>query len=281
MIMQKIMSKVCPSLSQEEHGDLMKIVNRSRFYTFSFNRARGQGHGFLYALLPLLQKTYKDNPEKLNEAYKRENSYIVCTQQVVPFIMSLSYYLEKRSAKGDGTDASTINDMKASLMGPLSSIGDPFYQTIIPTIAAGVTMGLAQAGNLLGPILFELIYIVTNLVSRIAFAYLGYAAGTKFIDKLISGGLIQKITKAASLVGVMMIGTICATSLTVNLNWAPIIGGVPINIQTDVLDKIMPNLLSLVVLFVVYKLLRNKVSPNKIVAGIFVLNFAMAFLGMY
>jgi mannose/fructose/N-acetylgalactosamine-specific phosphotransferase system component IID len=93
--------------------------------------------------------------------------------------------------------------------------------------------------------------------------------------------MMDNISRAASLLGIIMIGAICAQTMSISLNWVPSLGGVSVNVQTDILDAIMPNLLPVVAIFAVYGLLKKKVSITWIIIGIFVLNIVMGLLGMY
>jgi mannose/fructose/N-acetylgalactosamine-specific phosphotransferase system component IID len=189
--------------------------------------------------------------------------------------------MERQKAAGAPVTDSSINDIKVSLMGPLSGIGDPIFQAMIPMIIAGATLGLAAQGNLVGPVLFVLLSLLINAFSYAFFAYLGYGVGTQMIDKLVKGGMMDNISRAASLLGIIMIGAICAQTMSISLNWVPSLGGVSVNVQTDILDAIMPNLLPVVAIFAVYGLLKKKVSITWIIIGIFVLNIVMGLLGMY
>ena len=47
----------------------------------------------------------------------------------------------------------TISALKTSLMGPLSGIGDSFFQGTIRVLAFGFGINLAQQGSILGPYL--------------------------------------------------------------------------------------------------------------------------------
>ncbi|MBU5584926.1 PTS system mannose/fructose/sorbose family transporter subunit IID, partial [Enterococcus sp. S181_ASV_20] len=66
---------------------------------------------------------------------------------------------------------------------------------------------LALAGNILGPIIF---FLAWNII-RWAFMWytqeFGYRAGSKITDDL-SGGLLQKVTKGASILGMFVLGAL-------------------------------------------------------------------------
>ncbi|MGC3443915.1 PTS system mannose/fructose/sorbose family transporter subunit IID, partial [Enterococcus faecalis] len=66
------------------------------------------------------------------------------------FIMGLVASMEKHNSEDENFDASSITAVKASLMGPLSGIGDSFFWGILRVIAAGIGISLASTGSPLG-----------------------------------------------------------------------------------------------------------------------------------
>lgn len=278
---RQIFGKMFPEMTEDDCRIASGIGSRNRFLPGSYNRTRGQGRGILFNLYPYLQELYKDNPEGLEESYHRHNTYFLCRFQFAAFISSILYQMEKQKAAGRDIADSSINDVKVALMGPLAGIGDPIFQAVQPMIITGTTLGLALQGSILGPLMFLVLTIIFNWFFYMLFSFMGYSLGTKAVETISDDGVIGKATKAASLLGLMMMGYICAWQVNVNLNWTISLGGLATNVQTDILDMIMPNMLSIVVVFAVYALLKKGVSVGKIIIGIFVLNILMALVGMY
>lgn len=80
--------------------------------------------------------------------------------------------------------------------------------------------------------------------------------------------------------GLSVVGALIATSvkITTALNFK--VGEVALNLQTDILDKIMPSLLALLTLLV-YKLLGNKKwTATKLILLIIVISLVCAFFGI-
>ena len=65
--------------------------------------------------------------------------------------------MEEKRAKDPNFDTSSINNVKASLMGPLSGIGDSIFLGTLRIIAAGIGASLCMNGNPFGAILFLLL----------------------------------------------------------------------------------------------------------------------------
>lgn len=62
--------------------------------------------------------------------------------------------MEKENSEKTDFDAGSINSIKLSLMGPLAGIGDSLFWGVWRVVAAGLAIGLANAGNVLAPLIF-------------------------------------------------------------------------------------------------------------------------------
>ena len=88
------------------------------------------------------------------------------------------------------------------------------------------------------------------------------------------------LTKAASVMGLMMIGAMTATMVSVPLNLVININGAETNIG-DVFNSIFPNLLGCVLLFVLVSLIKKGKRPTQLVAGILVVALLGALIGIF
>ncbi len=64
-----------------------------------FNYERQQAVGFLYGIIPALEKIYKDDKEGLNEALLRHTAFFNTTPQMSPFITGTIVAMEEQNAK--------------------------------------------------------------------------------------------------------------------------------------------------------------------------------------
>ena len=80
----------------------------------------------------------------------RHTTWFNATMHINNFIMGLVASMEKQNSEDENFDASSITAVKASLMGPLSGIGDSFFWGILRVIAAGIGISLASTGSPLG-----------------------------------------------------------------------------------------------------------------------------------
>ena len=81
------------------------------------------------------------------------------------------------------------------MMGPLAGIGDPVFWFTVRPILGALGASLAMAGNVVGPILFFVLWNLIRMALSLWYTQeLGYKAGSE-ITKDMSGGILQDITK--------------------------------------------------------------------------------------
>ena len=124
--------------------------------------------------------------------------------------------MEEQAANGADIDAEDINAVRTGLMGPMAGIGDTVSQGIAYPILAGIACSLALAGNIAGPIIFEIAYKILMLGMGYAMYMMGYKQGKSAILKILSAGTLNKITEIFSIVGLMVVGNMAATRVTVS-----------------------------------------------------------------
>jgi len=252
----------------EEQKLLMKTFWHSFGMQYSINIAKMCAHCYLVMIQPWLDYFYKDDPEERIRCMIRNNEFYNCNFTFSNFIVGMGIAMEKERARTLKTDnpmdGRIISNMKVSLQGPLSSLGDTIMFNTVRVIAAGIAMPLCADGTILGPFIFIGIQLVIQLLFRYNLLFLGYDIGLPFIEKFVASGLITAATSAAAVLGLTMVGAMVSTMVRVPIRWRIEMGDVTLVIQ-DVLNQIMPNMLPLVMFFVTISLLRKKHSPAKII----------------
>ena len=217
-----------------EKKEFMSGFWRSCCLQGCFNYERQQGLGFGYAMIPHLRRIYKDDPEGFKEAMKRHLVFYNITPQCTTFVQGIAVAMEEEAASNPDFDASSINAIKTALMGPLSGIGDTFFWGTFRIIGSGIGISLAMQRNLLGPVLFLIIYNIPNFLVRYYGVQFGYKLGAGSIDTLVSGGLMNRATKAASVMGLTVIGGMIASMVSIKIALVANFGAdVTLNIQGD------------------------------------------------
>lgn len=135
-----------------------------------------------------------------------------------------------------------------------------------------------MSSMILGAIIWFIANIIFWFVKRKMFE-VGYTSGTKLITNL--GKSLTTFTEAASIMGLSVVGALIASSvkMTTALNFK--VGEVSLALQTDILDRIMPSLLPVLLTALVYKLLGNKKwTATKLILLIIVIALVCSFFGI-
>ena len=256
--------------------DLRKTADRYNFMACNiFNYESQMGPAVAWAMAPVLRKIYK-NDDEYKAALNNHFSYFNSTTVMSSLILGATLAAEEK----DGIAAKeTVSSLKTSLMGPFAGVGDTLVWVLWPTIMGSIAGYMAQQGNPLGAIIWLICNIIFWFVKRKMFA-VGYTSGTKLITNL--GQRLSVFTEAASIMGLSVVGALIATSVKVSTALQFQIGEVALNLQTDVLDKIMPSLLPVLLTALVYKLLGNKKwTPTKLILLIIAISLVGSFFGIF
>jgi mannose/fructose/sorbose-specific phosphotransferase system IID component len=259
--------------------DLRKVFWRSFTLQASESYAHMQALGYAYCMVPILKKVYKDDPAKYSEALLRHTAFFNTTPHVAPFVMGITASMEEQNAKNDNFDVSGISAIKAALMGPIAGIGDSFYWGTFRVIAAGIGIQFAMKGNVLGPILYFLIYTILHFLGRYYTTTLGYKVGVSFLEEASSNNTFEKFTMAASIIGLMSIGAMTAGLINFNIPLKFKTEGGEIVIQ-EILDGIFPGLLPLALTFFIFYLLKKQVKVLYIILGVFLFSIIGVYAGL-
>ena len=297
---------------QLSKSDRQKVWWRSTFLQGSWNYERMQNLGWAYALIPAIKKLYTSKEDRA-AALERHLEFFNTHPYVAAPIIGVTLALEEEKANGAEIDNTAIQGVKIGMMGPLAGIGDPVFWFTVRPILGALGASLAMAGNVVGPILF---FVLWNLI-RMAFLWytqeLGYKAGSE-ITKDMSGGILQDITKGASILGMFIIAVLVERwvniAFTVSLpsktlsegayiefpkgnvtgqQLHDILGQVNSGLGLDKmqaqtlqgqLDALIPGLMGLLLTFLCMWLLKKKVSPITIIIGLFIVGIVARFFGI-
>ena len=292
--------------------DRLSVWWRSTFMQGSWNYERMQNGGLAFAMIPAIKRLYKGKEERA-VALKRHLEFFNTHPYVASPVLGVTLALEEERANGAPIDDVTIQGVKVGMMGPLAGIGDPVFWFTVRPILGALAASLAMNGNILGPIIF---FIVWNAI-RMAFTWytqeFGFKAGSRISEDL-SGGILQDITKGASILGMFILGSL--VNRWVSVNFTPIISSVrlsegayidwnalpagaegiqqalmqqasglslsPIKVTTlqNNLDSLIPGLAGLLITLACMWLLKRKVSPIVIILGLFVLGIVFHLIGL-
>ena len=255
---------------QLDKKTLNKMVWLSCFLQASFNYERMQACGWLWGMLPGLQKIHT-NKEDLKASMAHNLDFLNTHPFLVTFVMGIVLSLEQNKA-----DTATIRSVRISAAGPLGGIGDAlFWLTLVP-ITAGLTANMAMEGQIIGAVLFLIIFNAVQFAVRFGLMYWSYGLGTKAVTLLTSSA--KEFTRAASILGIFVVGGLIAnyggTSLRI------VVGDPAINIQ-GLLDGVLPKLIPLLITLGIYVLINKGWTPVKCIILILVVGILGCAFGIW
>ncbi len=302
-------------MAEEVHitkGDRIKVWWRSTFLQGSWNYERMQNGGWAYTLVPALKRLYHTKEDR-SAALKRHLEFFNTHPYLASPIIGVTMALEEERANGAPIDDKAIQGVKVGMMGPLAGVGDPVFWFTVKPIIGALAASLAMAGNIMGPILY---FVLWNAI-RMAFLWytqeFGYKAGSKITEDL-SGGLLQEVTKGATILGMFILGSLVNRWVSVKftpvvsnvqnqkgayIDWSSIPKGTKgiqkalelqaqglsltknkITTLQDNLDSLIPGLMGLLLTLFCMWLLKKKVSPIVIILGLFVVGVVFHVIGL-
>lgn len=292
--------------------DRRSVAIRSQLLQGSWNYERMQNGGWCYALVPAIKKLYPKKDDQI-AALKRHMEFFNTHPYVAAPIVGVTLALEEERANGAPVDDAAIQGVKVGMMGPLAGVGDPVFWFTARPILGALGASLAMAGNIMGPILF---FVLWNVL-RFAFIYytqeFGYKAGTA-ITKDLSGGLLGKVTKGASILGMFVLGALVNRWVSVTftpvvsevtlsegayIDWSSLPEGAegihqalsqyasglpldPTSVTTlqDNLDTLIPGFAGLLLTLLCCWLLKKNVSPIVIIVALFIIGIVFHVIGL-
>lgn len=294
-------------------ADRRSVMLRSQFLQGSWNYERMQNGGWAYSLIPALKKLYP-NKDDASAALKRHLEFFNTHPYIAAPILGVTLALEEERANGAQIDDAAIQGVKVGMMGPLAGIGDPVFWFTVRPILGAIAASLATGGSVIAPLFF---FFVWNIV-RVAFLWytqeFGYQKGSE-ITKDLSGGILQTITKGASILGMFVMGILVQRWTNINfpmviskvkmadgafikfpqgtvngaqlqevltaMNKGVALSSDKVTTLQDNLNQLVPGFAALLLTFLCMWLLKKKVNPIAIIFGLFAVGILGHLVGIF
>lgn len=260
--------------AQIDKKTLTKMAWMSCQLQASFNYEKMQACGWLWAMLPGLEKIHT-NKEDLSASMHHNLDFFNTHPFFVTFVMGIVLSLEQQKA-----DLNTIRAVRVAAMGPLGGIGDSLFWFALVPIVAGMTATMAIDGNIVGPILYFVIIFGLQMIIRIWLMNWSYALGTSAIGVLTANA--KEFTRSASILGVFVVGALVAnfgggTQLGMMLEN----GENPIDLQGK-FNEVLPALFPLSLTLMCFWLIKKKgFSPVKCILVLLIIGIVGCAFGIW
>lgn len=221
-----------------------------------------------YGLMPILRILYS-NKEDLREAYQRHlvfyNSQAIWGSGT---ILGIVASLEQARANNlyntgheDGVTVDLIQNTKVGLMGPLAGIGDAIDSGTVQYIFISIALPWAQQGSAMGALFPWIGFTTVTFIYGWYFVQMGFRLGRGAAAELLAGQKAQMLINGLSILGLWMMGIIAGSYISVNAKLAFTLGtgdAAKEFILRDILDKILPGIVPLMVVMGTYFYFQKK-----------------------
>jgi fructoselysine and glucoselysine-specific PTS system IID component len=260
-------------------GVIRTLFFRSLTLEANFNFETWQNTGFAFSIIPVLKQLYHTK-EAMASALKRHLQLFNTSPYGSTLIIGITAAMEEQNTLDPDFDEESISSVKLGLMGPLAGVFDSLFWGTFKVIAAGVGTSLAIKGNILGPILFLLIFNVPHLLLRYNLTFIGYNTGTKFLQNLSKSNVMDKLTQGAAILGLMVVGAMPATLMSIKTPLS--IGGATSAVGVQgILDQVVPAMIPLGLTFMVYYFVKKNVKTTYLLLGLLILGFAGSIIHLF
>lgn len=236
---------------------------------------------FCASMIPAIKKLYADDKEEQKKALKRHLTFFNTEGSIGSSIQGITLAMEEEKANGADISGSAITSIKTGLMGPLAGIGDSVIWSALMPIIISIFIPMAKSGNPLGGLLPLIIYTAITMYISYFLIHRCYTVGRSSIIDLLQNGLIKEVIYGANVLGMMMMGALSASYVTVTTPLKiHVPGGSTIVLQT-ILDSMLKGLLPLAAVLLIYWYMQKKGPRYGVIIGtIIVISLLGSFCGI-
>ena len=229
------------------------------FYNLSVqNFERMQGPAIIKMMSDVREDLYPGNTEAQQEMLERHEVFFNTEPYLGCIVPGIVLGMEAGKAEGnDEISSEFINSIKTALMGPFAGIGDSLLPGTLIPILLSIALGMSPNGEVTGPLFYIVAFLAIMIpLTWFLFSY-GVKAGANAAEMVLAGGIKDKITRAAEVIGLVVVGAVSAQYAHFNIGLVYTSGDLSINIAT-ILNSIFPSLPVLLMAFLTYWLMVKK-----------------------
>lgn len=177
-------------VAQLNNYDMGKVLIRSFFFQGSWNFKKMQNIGFIFSLLPALQKIYP-NPQDFQQAVLRHLEFYNSHPYMASFVLGAVLNMEDIHAQGKGIKEEDIILFKKAMMGPMGALGDSFFWAALRPALGVICSVLVFLGLTLAPLIFFILYNIPHLYMKVGGLFEGYRLGRDVVEKIRRYNLLK------------------------------------------------------------------------------------------
>lgn len=265
-----------------------KDINKAAWTYIFFIQAtqnfeRMMGLAFCHVLEPILKKLYKNDSGEYKRSLQRHMQFFNTEPQLGALIPGITIAMEEARAMGEDVSEELIVNTKNALMGPFAGIGDSMLIGTYSPILLSIAMSMCISdGNPVGPLFFCAVWLTSVVGLQWYLFHKGFDMGIGAANLFFTNrSLADKITTGLTMMGLIVIGGVAATTVKANVVYQFVSGEMSLSLQEQIFDKIMPGILPLLLTLAVWYLMdKKKWSATKIILGIVAFTAVMVFLGI-
>lgn len=245
---------------------LNQVALRSFMVSASKNSETGEAYGWCHALAPALKKIH-ENEEDLALSMGHNLEYVETGSFFSTLAMGVVLSLEAQKC-----DLETIRSVRTTMNVLCNSLSHALFNLmILSTIAIACIPG-ANNGNVASVVVFALAAMILTVVLRFVLIKVGYAQGTKIMEKLMKKK--EDLAQASKIMGGFTVGGLIVLATkhigTSNTLVSAVQSSSLSSVASNILNAV-PACIGLVCTYVFYYLLTKKNYSITKCAGIVVL----------
>jgi D-glucosaminate-specific PTS system IID component len=166
-------------------------------------------------------------------------------------------------------------------MGPLAGIGDSVIWSALMPIIISIFIPMANQGSAIAGIGPLLIYTLVTMYISYVLIKRSYSLGKSSITSLLQNGMIKQVIYGANVLGMMMMGALSASYVTVSTPLKLHVSGGSTIVLQSILNSMFKGLLPLVAVFAIYWYMQKKGPRYGVIIGsIILVSLVGAFFGI-
>lgn len=243
-----------------------KAYHNFIFWSLSiFNLERMQGPAMVKMFEGVREDLYPGDPEAQKALLKRHSVFFNTQPTLGAIVPGVALGMEEERAMKGGIPDEVINGVKTALMGPFAGMGDSLIGGTMIPILLSIAIGLSGEGSPLGVFFLLASYFAINVPLTWFLFKTGYEMGAAGASQILSGGMKDKIISIVSVVGMIVVGAVTASTTNINCGITYVNGEMSV-VVNDMLNAITPKFMVILFAMLFYYLMgKKKVSATKMI----------------